>query len=64
MIDALNERDERLCELFKCLLHRDGAMEPELEKHLRAAGLDLNHIRKCLDTHCPGEGKRRTQRDG
>ena len=32
LIDLLNERDERLCELLKCLLRRGGAIEPELEK--------------------------------
>lgn len=64
LIDGLNERDERLCELFKCLLHRDGAIDPELEKRLRAAGLDLDNIRKCLEGHCAHGDKRRTQREG
>lgn len=64
LIDALNERDERLCELLKCLLSRGGAVEPELDRRLRAAGLDLDHIRKCLEGHCAYGGTRRTQRDG
>ena len=56
---SLNERDERLCELLECLLRRGGAIEPELEKRLRAAGLDLDHVRKCLEGHCAHGGKRR-----
>jgi len=61
LIDVLNERDARLCELFKCLLRQGGAIEPELEKRLRAAGLDLDHLRKCLEGHCAHGGQRPTQ---
>jgi hypothetical protein len=64
LIDVLNERDARLCELLKCLLRQGGAIEPELEKRLRAAGLDLDHIRKCLEGHCAHGGQRPTQQDG
>jgi hypothetical protein len=64
LIDALNERDERLCELLKCLLRRGDAIEPELERRLRDAGLDLDHIRKCLEGYCAHGDKRRMQRDG
>ena len=64
LVDVLNERDARLCELFKCLLRQGGAIEPELEKRLRAAGLDLDHIRKCLGGHCAHGGQRPTQQDG
>jgi hypothetical protein len=59
LIDALNERDERLCNLLKCLLHPGSAIEPELEKRLRAAGLDLDLIRKCLEGHCAHIGNLR-----
>jgi hypothetical protein len=59
-IDSLSERDERLCELLKCLLRRGGAIEPEFEKRLRAAGLDLDLIRKCLEGHCAHVGNSRS----
>jgi hypothetical protein len=64
LIDALNERDERVCEMLKCLLQPGGAVEPELEKRLRAAGLDLAQIGKCLEGHCAHGGKRDPRRDG
>jgi len=51
-IDELRQRDERLCKLFDCLLSRGGLIEPELEKRLRAAGVDLDQMRKCLAGHC------------
>ena len=57
-------RDDRLCELLECLLQRGGAIDPELEKRLRAAGLDLDHVRKCLAGLCARGGKRGAQRDG
>jgi hypothetical protein len=52
LIDELRQRDERLCKLLDCLLTRGGVIEPELEKRLRAAGVDLDHLRKCLAGHC------------
>ena len=64
LIELLNERDERLCELLKCLLRRGGAIEPELEKQLHAAGLDLDHIRKCLEGHCAHRGGGHSPQDG
>jgi len=64
LIDALNDRDERLCELLKCLLRRGGAIGPELERRLRAAGLDFDSIRECFEGHCAHGGERRTLRDG
>ena len=64
VIDILNERDERFCELLKCLLRRGGAIEPELEKQLRAGGLDLDHVRKCLEGYCKHGGGRNPQRNG
>lgn len=64
LIDVLNDRDERLCQLLKCLLHRGGAIEPELEKRLRETGLDLDHIRKCLEGHCARGSTRRAEREG
>ena len=64
LVDLLNERDARLCELLKCLLQRGGGIDPELEKRLRAAGLDLDHLRKCLAAHCAHGDKRQTRLDG
>jgi hypothetical protein len=64
LIDALNERDERLCELLKCLLRRGGAIDPEIERRLLATGLDLELIRKCLDGLCAHGDKHRTRGDG
>jgi hypothetical protein len=63
LIDLLNERDARLCELLKCLLQRGGGIDPELEKRLRGAGLDLDHLRKCLAGHCAHGDQRRTRLD-
>ena len=65
LVDVLNERDARLCELLECLMRCGGAIEPELEKQLRAAGLDLDHIRKCLEGYCAqGGGRRNSSQDG
>lgn len=61
LIEALDERDERLCELLKCLLRYGGSVEPELEKRLRAAGLDMEHIRKCLESICARARRPRSQ---
>jgi hypothetical protein len=59
LADALAERDERLCELLACLLGRGGAVDAELERRLRAMGLDLEHVRKCLEGHCRHGGRPR-----
>ena len=64
LIDVLRERDERLCKLLKCVLRSGGMIEPELEKRLRAAGLDLDALRKCLEGHCAHTGKRSPRQDG
>lgn len=44
--------DDRWCEVLDCLLASGGPIEPELEKRLRAAGLDIDRLRKCLSRHC------------
>ncbi|MBX3619735.1 MAG: LodA/GoxA family CTQ-dependent oxidase [Rhizobacter sp.] len=56
------ERD-RLCELLECLLARGHVIEPELEKRLRAAGVDLDALRKCVAGHCAHE-RRDPRQDG
>lgn len=47
-----SDRGQQLCELLACLLAHGGAISREGEKHLHAAGLDLDRIRKCLAEHC------------
>jgi len=44
--------NDRLCELLACLLGREGAISPELEKRLHGIGLDIERVRKCLAGHC------------
>jgi hypothetical protein len=55
---------DALCELLKCVLARGGVIQPELEKRLREAGLDLDTLRKCLAGHCVSGGKSDPRRDG
>jgi hypothetical protein len=55
IIDYLNERDARLCELLSCLFQRDGGISSELETRLCALGLDIDRVRKCLAAFCRGE---------
>ena len=50
--DVIREHDARWCALMHCLVRGDGAITPELEKRLKAAGLDMNQLRKCLDAYC------------
>ena len=64
LIDLINERDERLCSLLKCLFGQGGAFDAEFEKRMRALGLNLDHFRKCLEGHCSHHGKRRANQDG
>jgi hypothetical protein len=52
IVDYLRDRDARLCELVKCLLQGDGVLSAELEKRLRALGVDVARARKCLDKFC------------
>ena len=55
IVDYLRERDARLCELLSCLLRQDGVIGAEQEKRLRALGIDLAHLRRCLAEFCRGE---------
>jgi L-Lysine epsilon oxidase N-terminal/L-lysine epsilon oxidase C-terminal domain/von Willebrand factor type A domain len=52
IIDYLNKRDARLCDLLNCLFHHEGATGTELEKRLRTLGIDIDRIRKCLASFC------------
>ncbi|NUO09335.1 MAG: VWA domain-containing protein [Candidatus Brocadia sp.] len=56
-VNVMRERDEKLCELLKCLTAKGSTIDIELEKHLQAKGLDLDHLRKCLHQFCRGRGK-------
>ncbi|MBS1912917.1 MAG: LodA/GoxA family CTQ-dependent oxidase [Bacteroidetes bacterium] len=46
------DRDDRLCGLLHCLLSEKGLMSSKLQKQLREAGLDLDHLRTCIDAYC------------
>ena len=51
LIGVLREREAKLCELLRCLTAPQGGVDPE---RLRAAGLDLEHVRRCLHAFCCG----------
>jgi hypothetical protein len=55
VVDYLRDRDARLCELLTCLLQPNGVLSAELEKRLRALGIDVDRVRKCLAGFCRGE---------
>jgi hypothetical protein len=55
IVDYLRDRDARLCELITCLLQPNGVLSAELEKRLRALGIDVDRVRKCLAGFCRGE---------
>ncbi len=44
--------DERLCRLLKCILGEGRVFGPEAEERLRAAGVDIGALRKCLEAYC------------
>jgi hypothetical protein len=52
LVHWLQDHDERLCRLLRCLLAEGGVLTPELERRLRAAGFDLPRVRKCLELYC------------
>jgi hypothetical protein len=53
--DYLRERDARLCELLSCFVRQDGVLSAELERRLRALGIDLDRARTCLAEFCAGK---------
>jgi hypothetical protein len=55
IVDYLRERDVRLCELLKCFMQRGGVISAELEQRLRALGIDIADVHKCLEKFCHGE---------
>lgn len=50
--DVIREQDARWCALIECLIREGGAITPDLEKRLRAAGFDMDELRKCLHLYC------------
>lgn len=48
----LQEQDEKLCELIRCLLGGRSGITPELERRLREAGVDVERLRRCLAAYC------------
>jgi hypothetical protein len=49
--DDPDDGKEQLCELLTCLLGRK-VIEPELEKRLKEAGLNIDDLRRCLKQWC------------
>ncbi len=52
IIDWLDERDRRLCELISCLLAAPGVSLPEKWKSSEEREVDLDAIRRCLKDFC------------
>lgn len=44
LIDAVRQRDERLCKLLQCLIGRD-----KIEQRIADAGIDVAEVRRCID---------------
>jgi len=63
LIDYWRDRDRRLCELLQCLTRTNGAISPKLEEHLRALGLDVSQVRKCLGILCSDVGRKDPNKD-
>lgn len=51
LVDWLDDLDERLCRLLRCLLD-GGALDPELESHARRLGVNIEALRRCLAAFC------------
>lgn len=62
VVDYLRDRDQRLCDLMRCLA--GGAITPELERRLREQGVDLEHARKCLERYCKSIPRPDERNDG
>jgi hypothetical protein len=50
LVEWLGERDKKICELLDCIF--GGVITPEVEKHLRASGIDIDRLEKCLTRYC------------
>lgn len=51
LIDAIRDRDERLCRLLLCLTGPK-VFDDRINKVLREAGIDINAIRQCIKLWC------------
>ena len=51
LIDWLNERDKRFCELLNCIF-AGKALQPKFEKKMLEEGIDLKQLRECLKKYC------------
>jgi hypothetical protein len=52
IVDHLRDSDARLSALLACLLDRGGVIDAEAEKRLEHFGVDLDRLRKCLESFC------------
>jgi hypothetical protein len=50
VLDWLDERDRRFCELLGCTL--GSALTPEAERNLKEGGINLDALKKCLAVYC------------
>ncbi|MFB3149631.1 MAG: LodA/GoxA family CTQ-dependent oxidase [Alphaproteobacteria bacterium] len=50
LVEWLDERDKKFCELLDCVF--GGVITPEVEKRLRAGGIDIDRLEKCLARYC------------
>ncbi len=51
LIELINERDRRFCELLNCIFSHD-VINEKLEKKLKESGIDLMRLRECLKKYC------------
>ena len=51
LLDFLNEREKRFCELLNCIFSH-GVLNEKFEKKLADEGIDLKHLRECLKSYC------------
>lgn len=51
LVDLLNERDRRFCELLNCIFSHE-VIDERFEKRLAESGIDLKHLRECLEKYC------------
>jgi hypothetical protein len=52
LVEWLQEHDEKLCGILRCILAEGGVLSPQFEKKLKEEGLDIDKLRKCLKGYC------------
>ena len=60
----LQEWDQRLCRLLKCILGEGGVITAEAERRLRSEGVDIAALRKCLEVYCRAAHRSEPPADG